>query len=89
MSQNSSEADFQFIQDCIKILSKSPKCFQEPSNVWYYANTTVSKKKLFLIKYITKKHYTRRFNLHYISFLGVFQGPEIDFIIRILILNIQ
>lgn len=51
--------------------------------------TTFSKNKLFLMKYITKKHYTRRFNLHSISFLGVFQCPEIDFIIRMIILNIQ
>lgn len=51
--------------------------------------TTVSKNKLFLMKYITKKHYTKKFNLHSISFFGVFQGPEIDFIIRMIILNIH
>lgn len=38
--------------------------------------TTVSKNKLFLMKYIAKKDYTRRFNLHSISFLGDFKAQK-------------
>lgn len=39
----------------------------------------IAMNRLFLKKYITKEHHIKRFNLHSVSFIGVFQGPEIHF----------
>ena len=68
--------------------SQRPQCFQELPNVWYMPIKIVAKSRLFLMKYVTKKHHIRRHDLQSISFLGVFQSPEVYFTIRVIILNI-
>lgn len=49
----------------------------------------VAKNRLFVKKYVTEKHHIKRVNLHSMSLLGVFQGPQIYFIIRVIILSVQ